>query len=283
MKDQSIAVITGATSGIGKATAYGLASQGYTLALIGKDEKRGSRIRGDLRDRYPNIGVEFEAIDLSSISEVKCLSSSLTQRYDQIDILINNAGRRYDSYRSNSEGIELTFATNHLGHFVLSNLLLPALVKSGKGRVITISSIAHHSADLNYPWIPSREIYNRHLSYANSKLANILFAFEHARRCESFDIKSNAVDPGIALTRFARNNGLVSWAKHILSHFTKNQLANARTSADTIIYLANHSEANDINGKLLYNRKIAQASPEAYDRKLAQNLWQLSSRITNVY
>jgi NAD(P)-dependent dehydrogenase (short-subunit alcohol dehydrogenase family) len=282
LKEDKIFVITGATSGIGRATALAIAhsNPGATLILIGRDEIRGGRICRQILSRYPISKVEFHRTDISSFEAIRDLAKILLRKHSKIDVLINNAGARYDRFQKSDDGFELTFATNYLGHFLLTNLLMESLLGSGGGRVVTVSSSVHQSAEEGDDWLVQGNQYDRKKAYARSKLANILFAFELARRMRGTNLVSNAVDPGVVATRFARNNGLIPWAKHILSHSLRGDLTSATSGADTIVYIATEPEIADISGKLIRCRKEVAASSIAQDSVVAANLWAKSIRWT---
>ncbi len=280
MDDHPICVITGGTSGIGRAAAHLLAKQGYSLVIVGRNQRRGKRARSEIKRYYDQIEVSFETADLASQDDTMELAKRIRDRYPTIDLLINNAGQRIDHYQEGENGWELTFTTNHLSHYILTNSLWKQLSRSNNGSVITITSSAHWQARSDYPWIAKEHEYDRKQSYAKSKLANLLFAFEFARRAEDTGIVSNAVDPGIAATRFASNNGHIAWAKHVFSHLVRGQLRSSKDCARSIAYLAKVKDKP--NEKLIFGCKSVQASADAYKRELAKELWELSSNISGI-
>ena len=231
-------VITGATSGIGRAAALSIAKEDANLVLVGRNKKRGARIVRSLIERVPNVRPRFIDADLSRQREVRRLATLIEEEFDHVDVLINNAGARFDRYGRTEDGIERTFATNHLGHFLLTCLLIRHLALAPSARVITVTSQAHFAATADGCWSYRENNYDRRQAYAKSKLANVLFAFELAQRLEETNIASCAVDPGVAATRFALNNGPIAWARHVISHWVKGTLTSSRVAAESIVHLA---------------------------------------------
>jgi NAD(P)-dependent dehydrogenase (short-subunit alcohol dehydrogenase family) len=275
-------VITGATSGIGKAAAFALAEMGASLVMVGRNAERGARIQRELRKRYPAGQLDFHRTDLSSLAEVRELAAAIVARHDRIDVLINNAGTRYDRYLESRDGFELTFATNHLGHFLLTCLLWDRLIATPTARVITVSSGAHASAKPDGLWLSQKHQYDRRQAYAKSKLANVLFAFELARRMVSTGVTSNAVHPGGVATNFARNNGLLSWLKHLVAHGMKGELRSPRKGAETIVYLARDNQAAGVSGRYFFQCRPVDPAPAALDSALAAALWNASVQWTKI-
>lgn len=276
----NVFVITGATSGIGRATALRLAQSDATLLLVGRNSVRGSAV-AELINKKPKGRAHFFKADLSVQASVRSLATSIRRDFDQVDAIINNAGARFDTYGETPDGLERTFATNHLGHFLLTRLLLESQ-PPGAVRVITVSSSAHCAARPTGQWLISKDLYDRKQVYALSKLANILFAFELARLMRDTEVVSNAVDPGVVATNFARNNGLLAWAKHIVSHFLRAELVSANSGADTIAYLALAPEMGKVSGRLFRCRRETQPSKEAEDLSLASVLWAESTTLTGL-
>ncbi len=266
-------LITGASSGIGRATAMAIGRLGdYRLILVVRNYEAGQRVAKRLSS---NSEVGVFVCDLSSLSDVAALSKELIKSYSKIDVLVNNAGSRFDAFQESKDGIELTFATNHLGHFLLTNLLFNELAEPPK-RVISVSSSAHRQARPEAGWNCAADRYDRKIAYANSKLANILFAKELVRRWGSKNLLSFAIDPGACATRFGRNNGLVAWTKHLLSHTLAGDLKSAENGAATIAFLATDRSVDRFDGKLVRGRKAIEPSSLAKDRRLATELWRES-------
>lgn len=278
MQDK-ICLITGATSGIGKAAALKLADTGASLILLSRNEKKGEKICNQIRGKN-NTQVKFYKADISSMKQVRNVSEKIKSDFNHIDVLINNAGARFDNYFKNDEGIELTFATNHLGHFLLTLSLIEMLKKSSQGRVINISSAAHANGTEELYDIVAPEHYDRRLAYGRSKLANLYFTYELASRLQSSKITVNAVDPGGVATNFSRNNGLIPWMKHYLSYILNLKLISPQKASETVVYLASSDEVGRISGKYFFEKKEINSSSASYSKETAMKLWQLSLKLT---
>jgi NAD(P)-dependent dehydrogenase (short-subunit alcohol dehydrogenase family) len=274
-------VITGATSGIGKETAYRLAARGSHLVLVGRSVQKGERIARRLRRRSPRSDVVFVGADLSSPTDVRELAAAITRRQEHVDVLINNAGARNYDYRENVDGIESTFATNHLGHFLLTSLLGESLQRAPAARVITISSGLHEIASAD-EWCFGRANYDGGMAYAKSKLANLMFAYELARRVRDTRITSNAFNPGVVATNFERNNGLRRWIGFLVGHGLKRRLSSARSAADAVVFLAASDQMNGVTGKYFVGNREVDSSAASYDLEAARGLWELSTRLTGL-
>jgi NAD(P)-dependent dehydrogenase (short-subunit alcohol dehydrogenase family) len=213
---------------------------------------------------------------------VRNVSERIQKDFNRIDVLINNAGARFDRYFKNDEGIELTFATNLLGHFLLTLSLIDMLKKSPQGRIINISSSAHWRGTEEVDDIVSPQHYDRRLAYGRSKLANLYFTYELSDRLKNTNIIVNAVDPGGVATNFSKNNGLFAWAKHYLSYILKQKLISPQKAAETIVYLSSSTDVSNITGKYFFEKKEISSSPPSYSKEVALKLWQLSKNLTGV-
>jgi NAD(P)-dependent dehydrogenase (short-subunit alcohol dehydrogenase family) len=262
--------------------AEALADAGADLILVGRNERAGQRIVARLRKRVPSATFAFVQTDLSRPGDVRLLATRIRGQYEHVDILINNAGARFDQYRETCEGVELTFATNHLGHFLLTCLLADQLVGAPQARVITVSSGSHFNADGSGEWSLQRAGYDRRLSYAKSKLANIMFAYELAERLKDTRVTSNALEPGGVASNFARNNGLGSWIRHLVGHSLQRDLVTPRKGAETIVYLATSREVAATTGMYFRRKHAVASSSVSHDREQAGRLWKLSLELTGV-
>lgn len=275
-------VITGATSGIGLAAAKALSAAGANLLLVGRRESLGIQIAAKLRQK-PGAGwVEFLRADLSDFAQVRQLASGISAKHRSVDILINNAGARFNKFQKASSGVELTFATNHLGHFLLTSLLLEPLLRAPSARVITVGSGAHGGVDASGSWWLEEEHYDRKLAYGKSKLANIVFSYELARRLRSTKVTSNAVDPGGVATNLGRNNGLLSWFRHLAYYGLKRELLSPRVGAETVVYLATDPALRGVSGRYYCKKREVQSSAASRDANAAAQLWSLSVELTNL-
>lgn len=269
-------LVTGATSGIGRATALALAGPQVRLVLTGRNTHRGQQVVQACERAAPGTEVEFIPADLACLHSVRQLADAVRSRVSALDVLINNAGARFDRYEETEDGIERTFATNHLGHFLLTGLLLDRLLAGGASRVLVTGSSAHRGVRSGGEWCLPRHGYNRTLAYAKSKLANVVFAYELARRAQGTGLTCNVVDPGGVASRFARNNGLKAWLKHLTYYMLKGELISARRGADTIVHLATAQSLDGQTGGYYRERKRARSSSESRDAEAARQLWELS-------
>ena len=211
---------------------------------------------------------------------MRAVGADIALRTHSIDVLINNAGVRFDTFQQSRDGIELTFATNHLGHFLLTNSLLEALLRAPNARVITVGSSAHSGTTAAGGWCLNRENYDRKIAYGKSKLANIIFAYELARRLSHTAIVSNAVDPGGVATNLGRNNGLLSWSRHLLYYALKREIISPRRAAETLVYLAFVPAVERISGKYFCMKRQIESSLVSHDPSVVADLWDLSVRLT---
>lgn len=275
-------VITGATSGLGKAAAQSLGRLGANLILVGRNERAGTAVVAGLNKEARDAQVEFVRADLSDQAQVRSLGRRIAGIFPHIDVLINNAGARFNTYHASTDGIEMTFATNHLSHFLLTCLLLEQLLRSAAARVITVGSGSHSSASSNADWHPAGQAYERKTAYAQSKLANIMFACELARRLTGTPVTSNAVDPGGTATNLGRNNGWISWFKHLGYYAMKRQLISPHRSAQALVYMAASSELDHVSGKYFFQGRAVKSSEDSYDETAAKKLWDLSLKMTRL-
>jgi len=273
-------VITGATSGIGRATAKALAKLGANLVLVSRNKTIGTALARQLEKLNSNTSAGFVEADLSSFDQVRNAANQIRERWSSIDILINNAGARFDVYAKTPDNCERTLATNHLGHFLLTSLLLDQLTAAPAAKIITVSSSAATQAVNDGHWQYGPHDYDRKQAYAKSKLANLLFAFELAHRLADTAITSLAVDPGVVATHFARNNGLVPWLKHLLYHARRGELVRPAQGADTVIFLATSTLPEPATGGYFRQRQEIRACRAAYDVDAAAKLWEMSASLT---
>jgi len=278
--ERKTCVVTGATSGIGKAAALALGKLGMNLIITGRNDKAGNRLADRINTIKGPGRAEFLKADLSSQKQVRELASTIHSRHKQVDVLINNAGARFDAYGECEDGLERTFATNHLGHFLLTCLLLERLLDAPSARIITVSSGAHSHSDPGPDWILKRNNYDRSIAYVNSKLANILFSYELARRLKNTPVTSNVMHPGGVASRFASNNGLRSWIRHVAYYLLKGDIVSPSKGAETIVYLAVSPDVDGITEKYFYRESEARSAPVSYDENGARDLWKLSVDLT---
>ncbi len=278
MKDKTV-LITGANAGIGKMTARELAKMGARVIMVARSRERGEAALADIKAASGSSAVDLLLADLSSQTAIRQLAADFKAKYDRLDVLINNAGALFLQRKLSVDGIEMTFALNHLSYFLLTNLLLDALESSVPARIINVASVAHERADLDFADLQSEKSYRGFPVYGKSKLANVLFTYELARRLNGSGITVNALHPGFVGTSFAKNNGRI--ARMVMSLINKFALT-PEQGAETSIYLASSPEVAGVSGQYFYKKKAKRSSSNSYDKAAAQRLWQISEQITGL-
>jgi NAD(P)-dependent dehydrogenase (short-subunit alcohol dehydrogenase family) len=272
-------LITGATAGIGEVAARELARRGATVVLVGRSATKSRALVEQIQTQTGNPAVEGLLADLSSLAEVRRLAQQVQERHARLHVLINNAGALFLKRQESVDGFELTFALNHLAYFLLTSLLLDTLRASAPARIINVSSRAHRRAVLDFSDLQHRQSYGGLQVYSESKLENLLFTYELARRLEGTGVTVNALHPGVVATRFGTNNGRLSrWLRPVADLFCISAEAGART----IVYLATAPEVEGVTGKYFIDEKAVPSSPASYDRDAAARLWQLSEELTKL-
>jgi NAD(P)-dependent dehydrogenase (short-subunit alcohol dehydrogenase family) len=282
MTDQRTCLVTGATSGIGRAAAFGLAALGHRLILVGRDDGKLGRTAAAISGQGGPGEIATFRCDLSLMRDIRSAAEKIARDHRRIDVLINNAGARFLRHGLTDEGIELTLATNHLGHFVLILLLMAPLRNSGQARIISVSSDAHYGGTRAIDNVRSTQGYDGKRQYAESKLAGVLFTYALAERLKGQGIVVNTLDPGCAATNFSRNNGTWSWLKHRLSYFLRGQLRTAAKGAETIVYLADSNEAAGLSGRYFRDNAEMRSSDISYAGSAQKMLWALSVELGGV-
>ena len=272
-----VCVVTGATSGIGKAAAAALARLGATVVLVGRDRGRTEAAAAEIG----SVSVSpprAEIADLSSLEQVRGLAGRLAE-LERIDVLVNNAGLVLGERRVTVDGFEYVFALNHLAPFLLTSLLLPKLAASAPARVVTVTSDAHSAARLDLTDPNLEHGWDSWRSYANSKLANILFTREFARRLDGTGVTANCAHPGVVRTGFGREaRPLLRLGVTIARPF----MASPERGADTIVYLASSPDVADETGGYYVKRQRREPSAAARDDAAARKLWEISEKMTGL-
>ena len=271
-----VCLVTGATSGIGEETAKELAQRGATVIVVGRNEKKCAATVTQIRQQTGNAQVESMIADFSSLEQIRALAELFKKKYARLDVLVNNAGAIYLSRQQSVDGYELTFAVNHLGYFLLTNLLLDLVVASAPSRIINISSAMHTGAPLDFSDLQNTRKYNGMRVYGQSKLANILFTYELARRLQGKNVTVNAVHPGMVATNFAANNGVLGKIARPVMNLGSISIAEG---AETMAYLATSPEVEGVTGKYWVKKKERQSSPASYDEAAQKRLWQVSEEM----
>jgi NAD(P)-dependent dehydrogenase (short-subunit alcohol dehydrogenase family) len=270
-------IITGATSGIGEVAAIRLAQMGARIVFTARDKARGEATMARLRQAGPTADHTVHMADLSTLSEMKRVGAILAEE-PRIDVLINNAGALFNKRQETLDGLEMTFAVNHMAYFVVTNLLLGRL--KAQSRVVTTASNAHRGAKLNFNDLQSRKTYLGFPVYAKSKLCNILFNRELAHRLAGSGITANALHPGFVATRFGDNSGGVM--RTLLRVAKPIGAISPEEGAKTIIYLASSPEVAEISGEYFYECRVTTPTAEARNDEDARRLWEISERIAGI-
>ena len=274
-----LCMVTGATSGIGKVTAQVLAQAGAEVIVVGRNKEKSEITVDRIKQQTGNPAIEYMLADLSSQAAIRQLAETFKRQHECLDVLVNNAGAFFLRRQQSVDGIEMTFALNHLGCFLLTNLLLDTLKASAPARVINVSSGSHRGERIDFNHLQGKRLYSGFRAYGESKLANIYFTYELARRLEGSGITVNAMHPGFVATNIGTNNG---WIVRAIRPLMDLFALSAEEGADTINYLAISKEVEKITGKYFIKRKAVSSSPISYDESFARRLWQVSMELTGL-
>ena len=277
--DSRYCLITGATSGIGKAAACELARRGYKLMLVGRSRERTEAVQKLVQECSPESSPEIYVADLSSQNAIRVLANEILNSHQRIDILFNNAGGIFGERMITADGHEWTFGLNHLGYFYLTNLLLEPLKAAGNARIVNVSSQVHMIGVIDFDDMHSTQSYSPMKAYANSKLANILFTNELARRLAGTGVTVNAFHPGAVRTNFGRD--LPNVVGMYFRHFGF-LLRTPEKGAETGVWLASSDQVAGLSGKYFQDLKEAWSSRAARDASVAKKLWDVSASLTGL-
>jgi len=274
-----VVVLTGGTSGIGWVAAERLARAGARLVLVARDLARGETALAKLRELTPGVAHRIHYGDLSRIAEMKRLSAEIGADEPRVDVLVNNAGALFNSRHVTEDGLERTFALNHIAYFALTHGLRARLEAAAPARVVNVASDAHRGAQLDFRDLQSATGYRGFTVYGRSKLCNVLYTRELARRWAGSGITANSLHPGFVATRFGdESGGLLSYGVR----FAKLFAISPERGADTIVYLASSDEVAGITGGHFYKNRPATPSPEARDDDDARRLWEETARLLGI-
>lgn len=283
--DGRVCLVTGGTDGIGLETARALALMGASVVIVGRNAEKGARVVIEIASTTGSTQVEFMKADLSLMKDVRALAELFKQQHDRLHVLVNNAGGVFQQRQETAEGLEMTFALNHINYFLLTHLLLETIKASGtperKARIVNVSSDAHQAGRVNFDDLQAKQRYSGFGVYGNSKLMNILFTNELARRlaAEGAPVIANSLHPGLVATQFGRNNGtLLKTALSVLQLFAKTPAQ----GADTSIYLASAPEAENVSGLYFDRRKPKKPTNAALDEAVQKRLWSVSESIAGI-
>ncbi|MFP8490057.1 SDR family oxidoreductase [Gracilimonas sp. Q87] len=271
-----LVVITGANSGIGYETTKALAQKGAFLVMVCRNEDKAESARKEIIEETGNSGIEIVLCDFSIQAEIHQAAEKINEHYEKIDVLINNHGFLASEKEETVDGLEKTFAVNHIGYFLFTKLLLDKVKAADSGRIISVASEAHRAGTFDPENIQLRENYSPWKAYGNSKLYNILFTKELANRLVDTNVTANCLHPGVVASNFAQSG---SWIMKTLFTIGKPFFVSPKKGAETSIYLATSPEVENTNGAYFRNKKVATPSSIARDPKAAKKLWDISEKL----
>lgn len=273
-----ICLVTGATSGIGRETALSLAGVGATLVLGVRDVEKGQRVAEEISRSTGNRQIEVIEVDLANLASVRRFVGAFKQRYTSLHVLVNNAGLYTNRRTQTPDGFETTMAVNHLGPFLLTNLLVDMLIRSAPARIVTVSSEAQRAGRIHFDDLQLEKDFSGFKAYTQSKLANILFTRQLSRKLEGTGVTANSVHPGAVRTNFARGGGAMRVMMWLMWPLLKSPTAGARGP----IMLSSSPDVEGVTGRYFVGGKPAPSSPQSNDDAACARLWELSSRLVGL-
>ncbi len=279
MQDK-IVMVTGSTAGIGKATALEIARMGASVIVVGRNEEKTREAVSMIRRETGNDNVDYLLADLSSIDQVITLADQFKAKHDRLDVLVNNVGAFLWSRQETDDGIEMTFALNHLvGYFLLTYLLLDVIQASPSARIVNVSSAAHFGGKIDFEDLEGRLRYTGWKAYGQSKLADVMFTYALARRLVRTGVTVNALHPGVVASNFAvtnnRNTVLTRLFRVVTNLFSISEAEGAETS----VYLATSPEVEGVTGRYFDDKQEKRSSKASYDQAAQERLWQVSEEM----
>ena len=271
-----IALVTGATAGIGLITAEALAKMGATVVIVSRSEQKCRDVVAQIQANTGNTRVEYIAGDLSVMAQVRSVAAEFLRRYDRLHILVNNAGAFINDRQVSADGYEMTFALNHLNYFYLTQLLQDTLIASVPARIVNVSSDAHRGGKINFDDLMSEKSYSGFGVYSMTKLANVLFTNELAQRLEGSGVTANSLNPGFVATNFGKNNGgIVGFFMPVVQMFA----LSPEKGAETSIHLAASPAVEGVTGKYFTKKMPVQPAKAALDIAAQRRLWEVSEKL----
>jgi len=267
--DSKTILITGATDGIGLVSTRELARMGHRVIVHGRSAERAEQTARDLERDTKIQNIDFVSADFASLAQVREMAKRVNEKFERLDVLLNNAGVVMKKRVLTTDGFETTFQVNHLAHFLLTNLLLDLIRGSAPARIVTVSSGTHRSGHLDWDNLNGERSYDSYNAYATSKLENVLFAVELAERLKGMDVSSNALHPGVINTKLLRAGFSSSGEK-------------LERGAEGLVYLASSPQLEGVTGKYFDRTREASAVPAAHDIALRKKLWEVSEELTGV-
>ncbi len=277
---EKICIVTGANSGIGKATALGLSRMGFRVVMVCRNAERGENARAEIIEKSGNKSVDLLICDVSSMSSVRKFAAEYTEKYSRLDVLINNAGAVFNTRSITEEGFERTLALDFLGPVLMSHELMPILRKSAPSRIINISSGLHKNGVVDLGNLQSEGKYNGMKVYSNTKLMLMMFTYEQAKRLQGSGVTANIVLPGFVATNLGNNSE--SLMSNILFKMVRPMQISPEKGAETVIYLASSDELRDVNGKCFEKTKQTQTAPQSYDQSMQLKIWEKANVLLGI-
>jgi len=273
-----VCLVTGATDGIGKVSARVLAELGAKVIIVGRNPEKSAIVLAELRSISGNENIDLLMADLAVMQEVRDLAEQVISRYDRIDVLLNNAGGYFTKHEITSDGLEMTFALNHMSYFLLTNKLMELLKYSAPARIVNVSSDAHYSVDIEFENLNGEQEYKAWKAYQKSKLANVLFTNELLKKVPG-NITVNCLHPGFVATNFGHNNG--GFFGPVLKIAQRISAIDPEEGAKTSIFLCSAPEVKGVSGKYFYKCQPKTSSRESRNMDTGKRLWQISSDIAS--
>ncbi len=274
-----ICLVTGGNSGIGKSVALGLAKMGATVVVVSRNKEKGQTAVTDIIEKSGNKNVELIQADMSSQNSIHQLVNEFRARHEKLHLLINNAGVYLTKRSETEDGLESTFAVNHLGPFLLTSLLVDILKASAPSRIVNVTSDAHKGARINFEDLQGEKKFSGWQAYGQSKLAMILYTHGLSKKLEGTGVTVNSAHPGVVRTNFAKNNGgLVMLGFRFLGMF----FISPESAAKRILYVATSPDLEGVTGKYFTKMHEVKSSQESYDDDSARRLWQISEQLTHL-
>jgi len=273
-----VCLVTGATDGIGKVSARVLAELGAKVIIVGRNPEKSAIVLAELRSISGNENIDLLMADLAVMQEVRDLAEQVISRYDRIDVLLNNAGGYFTKHEITSDGLEMTFALNHMSYFLLTNKLMELLKYSAPARIVNVSSDAHYSVDIEFENLNGEQEYKAWKAYQKSKLANVLFTNELLKKVPG-NITVNCLHPGFVATNFGHNNG--GFFGPVLKIAQRISAIDPEEGAKTSIFLCSAPEVKGVSGKYFYKCQPKTSSRESRNMDTGKRLWKISSDIAS--
>ena len=273
-----VCLVTGATDGIGKVSARVLAELGAKVIIVGRNPEKSAIVLAELRSISGNKNIDLLMADLAVMQEVRDLAEQVISRYDRLDVLLNNAGGYFTKHKITSDGLEMTFALNHMSYFLLTNKLMELLKYSAPARIVNVSSDAHYGVNIEFENLNGEQEYKAWKAYQKSKLANVLFTYELLKKVPA-DITVNCLHPGFVATNFGHNNG--GFVSPILKIAKWISAIEPEDGAKTSIFLCSSPEVEEVSGKYFFKCQPKTSSRQSRNKDTGKRLWQISSDLAS--